>query len=176
MSAIDKIGFRRMPPVGVLPLGTGNDLSRSLDWGPGYTDSCLKKILNQLERANVEQMDRWHIETSEPTRELPLNVMNNYFSIGVDANTSLKFHSERGKLSRTLYSAWQTKLWIRLNPLFRGKSRKVQLEIWQHGQVCSLWHGRIHSIQNTVSGDVEVRHPCVRWGRSHSKTNRNSRR
>lgn len=96
MSAIDKIGFRRMPPVGVLPLGTGNDLSRSLDWGPGYTDSCLKKILNQLERANVEQMDRWHIETSEPTRELPLNVMNNYFSIGVDANTSLKFHSERG--------------------------------------------------------------------------------
>lgn len=105
MSAIDKIGFRRMPPVGVLPLGTGNDLSRSLDWGPGYTDSCLKKILNQLERANVEQMDRWHIETSEPTRELPLNVMNNYFSIGVDANTSLKFHSERGNLSRTLYLA-----------------------------------------------------------------------
>lgn len=97
MSAIDKIGFRRMPPVGVLPLGTGNDLSRSLDWGPGYTDTCLKKILNQIERANVEHMDRWHIETSDPVVELPLNVMNNYFSIGVDAKTSLKFHSERGE-------------------------------------------------------------------------------
>lgn len=124
MSAIDKIGFRRMPPVGVLPLGTGNDLSRSLDWGPGYTDSCLKKILNQLERANVEQMDRWHIETSEPTRELPLNVMNNYFSIGVDANTSLKFHSERGKLSRTLYLAWQTKIVNKTKPSFQRQIQK----------------------------------------------------
>ena len=97
MSAIDKVGFRRMPPVAVLPLGTGNDLSRSLEWGPGYTDSCLKKILNQIERATVEQMDRWHIETTDENVKLPLNVMNNYFSIGVDAMACLKFHSERGQ-------------------------------------------------------------------------------
>ena len=43
-------------------------------------------------------MDRWHIDSSDPTIDLPLNVMNNYFSIGVDAAACLKFHSERGKL------------------------------------------------------------------------------
>ena len=41
-------------------------------------------------------MDRWHIDSSDPTIDLPLNVMNNYFSIGVDAAACLKFHSERG--------------------------------------------------------------------------------
>ena len=120
MSAIDKIGFRRMPPVGVLPLGTGNDLSRSLDWGPGYTDTCLKKILNQIERANVEHMDRWHIETSDPVVELPLNVMNNYFSIGVDAKTSLKFHSERGECPFNCVN-YSILFFVRS----RGKSRKI---------------------------------------------------
>ena len=45
-------------------------------------------------------MDRWHIDSSDPTIDLPLNVMNNYFSIGVDAAACLKFHSERGT-SRT---------------------------------------------------------------------------
>ena len=65
MSAIDEVGFRKNPPVGVLPLGTGNDLSRSLDWGPGYSDTSLSKILSQMENATVEQMDRWFIDSSD---------------------------------------------------------------------------------------------------------------
>ena len=39
------------PPVGVLPLGTGNDLSRSLGWGGGYTDEPISKILISLQHA-----------------------------------------------------------------------------------------------------------------------------
>jgi len=45
MSTIDDVGFAEKPPVAVLPLGTGNDLSRSFEWGGGYTGGDISKIL-----------------------------------------------------------------------------------------------------------------------------------
>ncbi len=60
------------PPVGVLPLGTGNDLSRSLGWGGGYTDEPISKILMSLQAAEIINMDRWRLRQAAQ-REININ-------------------------------------------------------------------------------------------------------
>jgi len=50
----------------VLPLGTGNDLSRVLGWGTSFDDdNALTQFLRHLERAKAAVLDRWSIMTEE---------------------------------------------------------------------------------------------------------------
>ncbi|XP_076370136.1 eye-specific diacylglycerol kinase-like isoform X2 [Tachypleus tridentatus] len=106
LSLLDKVGLNPSPLVGVLPLGTGNDLARILGWGGGYTDEPISKIISNVETGDIVQLDRWDVtveknpDVDSPSREggkenLPLNVFNNYFSIGVDAHIALEFHEAR---------------------------------------------------------------------------------
>ncbi|CAB4002676.1 diacylglycerol kinase theta isoform X4, partial [Paramuricea clavata] len=96
----------RDPPVAILPLGTGNDLSRVLRWGAGYTGSeDTSALLMSVDQADVTSLDRWLIifESSDTSGEtftagvdLPNSfVMNNYFGIGSDAAVALDFHNAR---------------------------------------------------------------------------------
>ncbi|KAJ7330172.1 hypothetical protein OS493_022691 [Desmophyllum pertusum] len=106
LSELDKHKITPPPPVAVLPLGTGNDMSRVLNWGGGYTDEPLSRILTHIHEGSVVQLDRWNLEVSsndageidssdEAVDKLPLNVMNNYFSLGFDAEVCLEFHESR---------------------------------------------------------------------------------
>ncbi|XP_028405836.1 diacylglycerol kinase theta-like [Dendronephthya gigantea] len=96
----------RDPPVSIVPLGTGNDLSRVLRWGAGYTgNEDTSSILMTIDQADITCLDRWLIifESSDTSEEpstsgedLPNSfVMNNYFGIGCDAAVSLDFHLAR---------------------------------------------------------------------------------
>nr|XP_061832824.1 diacylglycerol kinase theta-like [Nerophis lumbriciformis] len=95
----------REPPVGIVPLGTGNDLARILRWGPGYSGEDAAHILAHVEEAEEVLLDRWTIlldaqDLSEGGKENFLEPpkivhMNNYFGLGIDAELSLDFHLAR---------------------------------------------------------------------------------
>uniref|UniRef100_A0A8C3KSM1 Diacylglycerol kinase n=1 Tax=Calidris pygmaea TaxID=425635 RepID=A0A8C3KSM1_9CHAR len=66
LSEIDKLSLHKQCQLGVLPLGTGNDLARVLGWGGSCDDDTqLPQILEKLERASTKMLDRWSIMSYE---------------------------------------------------------------------------------------------------------------
>ena len=49
------------PPVGILPLGTGNDLARVLGWGGGFANDLISELLMQIQEAHPAVLDRWEV-------------------------------------------------------------------------------------------------------------------
>ena len=69
---MDSTSFLRGPPaIGIIPLGTGNDMSRSLNWGGKYRDKPLRKVLLDMAKADVVYIDRWllNVTPKDPTDE-----------------------------------------------------------------------------------------------------------
>lgn len=73
----------------------------------GYTDEPISKILSNVSHSDTILLDRWSLgvekntsaEASDDGKDnLPLNVVNNYYSLGVDAHIALEFHEARGKI------------------------------------------------------------------------------
>uniref|UniRef100_A0A3B3SS19 Diacylglycerol kinase n=1 Tax=Paramormyrops kingsleyae TaxID=1676925 RepID=A0A3B3SS19_9TELE len=122
LSTLDQLQLNPQPAVAVLPLGTGNDLARTLNWGGGYTDEPVSKILSHVEDGNIVQLDRWNLivepnleasqeeKDEQQTDKLPLDVFNNYFSLGFDAHVTLEFHESREANPEKFNSRFRNKM------------------------------------------------------------------
>ncbi|XP_056609833.1 diacylglycerol kinase zeta isoform X3 [Triplophysa dalaica] len=122
LSTLDQLQLNPSPAVAVLPLGTGNDLARTLNWGGGYTDEPLSKILSHVEDGNIVQLDRWNLivkpnpdagpeeRDEQVTDKLPLDIFNNYFSLGFDAHVTLEFHESREANPEKFNSRFRNKM------------------------------------------------------------------
>ncbi|XP_017771551.1 PREDICTED: diacylglycerol kinase epsilon [Nicrophorus vespilloides] len=96
-----KMDLEPPPAVSILPLGTGNDLSRVLGWGKeNSTDLDAVSIMKKIDEAKLSDIDRWRVDITPPKHlgiQLPAKThfMYNYFSVGVDAQVALDFHKTR---------------------------------------------------------------------------------
>ena len=82
---MDSMSFPKdRPAIGIIPLGTGNDLSRSLNWGGKYTNRALRKVCMDISKAEIVNMDRWTltatIESNDSTEfnHAENNLVSNY--------------------------------------------------------------------------------------------------
>eukprot|EP00927_Polykrikos_kofoidii_P054923 TRINITY_DN49265_c0_g1_i1.p1 TRINITY_DN49265_c0_g1~~TRINITY_DN49265_c0_g1_i1.p1 ORF type:complete len:615 (+),score=101.75 TRINITY_DN49265_c0_g1_i1:213-2057(+) len=60
LAMLQKLQLDYMPPVAILPLGTGNDLSRVMGWGGGYDGSVAAHLL-RVSNAHAAMLDRWQV-------------------------------------------------------------------------------------------------------------------
>lgn len=90
LDAIERYNFESPPPVAILPLGTGNDLSRVLRWGGGFStiegQGGLSTLLYDINHAAVTMLDRWKVniikeKPDSDTDKVQSKFMMNYLGI-----------------------------------------------------------------------------------------------
>ena len=90
------------PPLAIIPLGTGNDMSNSIGWGTGTSSGSLKYIfdkINEIAKSKtIKMIDRWSITIADKDTPNDIQVRHrfvNYFSIGVDAGVTYEYAEMR---------------------------------------------------------------------------------
>ncbi|PKI59867.1 hypothetical protein CRG98_019749, partial [Punica granatum] len=72
LGELNSQGRDPVPPVGIIPLGTGNDLSRSFGWGGSFPfawKSAVKRALDKASNGRIGRLDSWDLTMSMPFGE-----------------------------------------------------------------------------------------------------------
>ncbi|GAB2267465.1 Diacylglycerol kinase 7 [Dionaea muscipula] len=69
LGELKKQGREPVPPVAIIPLGTGNDLSRSFGWGGSFPfawKSAVKRSLHRASGGLISRLDSWQVSITMP--------------------------------------------------------------------------------------------------------------
>ncbi|VDN25391.1 unnamed protein product, partial [Cylicostephanus goldi] len=73
LQTLDNLNWPAYPPMAIMPLGTGNDLSRCMGWGGAPSDEPMSQLLSAiLHETVITHLDRWKIHV-EPNETCPLD-------------------------------------------------------------------------------------------------------
>ncbi|KAE9462473.1 hypothetical protein C3L33_05614, partial [Rhododendron williamsianum] len=73
LGELQKQGREPVPPTAIIPLGTGNDLSRSFSWGgsfPFFWKPAIKRMLDKASKGPICRLDSWNVSISMPAEEV----------------------------------------------------------------------------------------------------------
>lgn len=87
LSTMLSSGFATKVKIGLIPLGTGNDLARVLHLYKPYVDRGLLFLVRRLMLAHSRPFDLWNVNGKL--------AMANYFSGGIDARIAHDFNQDR---------------------------------------------------------------------------------
>lgn len=118
ISALEKLDLKRWPPIGILPLGTGNDLARIHGWGGGYNNESLLYILKQVSEAYISMLDLWELDITTVNKKgktrKEVKSFINYLGVGVDAQAALQVHNLRESKPTLFFSRFFNKAYYAL--------------------------------------------------------------
>lgn len=93
VSTMEKMKIQRVPPIAILPLGTGNDLARIHGWGGGYNNEPLTAILEQVAESYSSWLDQWEMTIENKKGKVKeVKSFFNYLGVGADAQAALQVH------------------------------------------------------------------------------------
>eukprot|EP01100_Stratorugosa_tubuloviscum_P006462 TRINITY_DN2788_c3_g2_i1.p1 TRINITY_DN2788_c3_g2~~TRINITY_DN2788_c3_g2_i1.p1 ORF type:complete len:623 (-),score=267.25 TRINITY_DN2788_c3_g2_i1:4-1872(-) len=182
-------------PIAILPLGTGNDISRTFGWGPGYEGEDLKKIFDVVKTSECILMDRWKISIEDfivPPERMPKQkknkkqqteeivddhppprqlYMNAYFGIGIDAYVAYEFHRRRqANPERFTSRAYNKSVYTQI-----GVSAMVHQQLKLHNNCLLKVDGEDFKIPNNIFGIVILNLPSWGAGKNPWKNDRNKK-
>ncbi|KAJ8979408.1 hypothetical protein NQ317_015840 [Molorchus minor] len=174
-----KLDLDPEPLLSIIPLGTGNDLSRVLGWGKeNPLELHVDTVLKNLQKARTSELDRWKVEIIS-TRHLGLKLPNkthfmyNYMSIGVDAQVALNFHKTRD----SIFYVYGSRLFNKLLYLCFGTQQVVTSECKNLEQRLDLYldgkYVRLPELESIVVLNIPSWGAGVNlWGMSGDGTNK----
>ncbi len=120
-----------LPRIGLIPIGTGNDLARSVHLYELFKKEGVEGCVRQLLHGTYAPLDIWQVNKKE--------LMTNYLSIGLDAAIIHSFHWQRTKFP--FHSALCNKVafaGIGLSCLAHRLQGKVDVTCWSDAEKKAL--------------------------------------